>query len=260
MLSYQHGYHAGNLADLHKHIVLATIWRTLKRKPRALSYLDTHAGRGRYLLDDDFAQKTGEWSDGIGAFQTEKGEFAKLIAKHQRVYGENSYMGSVGIIDAMRDEGDRLICSELHPQEYAALKSNFGSDIEAHKRDGYEMLLAMSPPKPRRGLVMIDPSYEVKTEYAEVVEAVRKLLIKWPECVIAIWYPILDSHAHHEIEDGLRLKGRMICSAEFDRSSQLRMKGTAMMILNAPYGLKPDLQSELSYCEKQYHRLKIATS
>lgn len=257
MLSYQHGYHAGNLADLHKHIVLATIWRTLKRKPRPLSYIDTHAGRGRYLLDDAFAEKTGEWKEGIGLFQSERGEFAKLVAQHQKLYGKHSYLGSVGIIDAMRGEDDRIICAELHPQEYAALKSNFGDAIEAHKRDGYEMLLALSPPKPRRGLVMIDPSYEIKTEYMDVVIAVRKLLIKWPESVITIWYPILESNAHHELEDNLRLKGRMICKAEFDRNSKLRMKGTAMMIINAPYGLKPDLQSELSYCEKQVHRLKI---
>jgi len=161
MLSYQHGYHAGGPADLHKHIALAGLLALLTRKARPITYMDSHAGRGLYDLGGEQATKTGEWKAGIGAASVGDGPYWRALAGVRARHGARAYPGSPALAREMLREGDRMVLMELHPAEHAALSNALsGPGVEIHKRDGREGLLALSPPKPRRGLVLIDPSYE----------------------------------------------------------------------------------------------------
>ncbi len=244
MLSYQHGFHAGNLADLHKHIVLVALWNTLKRKPRALSYLETHAGRGLYPLDDEFAKKTGEQAEGAGRYFGGALLFDDALTKARFKLGQAIYPGSPALVAGLMGDQDRMILAELHPQEYKALKANMSEMAEIHNRDGYEMALALAPLKPRRGLVLIDPSYEIKAEFDAVPIFVGRLLRKWPQAVIAIWYPLLEGAPHNALTQKLETQGELKSEVRF-ANSKLRMKGSGMLVLNAPYGAASIVKEEL---------------
>src|SRR5690606_5502399 len=168
MLSYQHIYHAGCLADVQKHMVLSIILAHLVKKDKPLSYIETHAGRGLYDLKSPEALKTKEASHGIEKLWPEVPKntpYAKILEETHAHFGPSFYPGSPFIACSLLRVCDQLTFMELHPQEYDALKRTFkGRNIQIHQRDGYEGTLALSPPHPRRGLVFIDPSYEVKTE------------------------------------------------------------------------------------------------
>ena len=195
MLSYQHSYHAGNPADLHKHLVLGELLALLTRKARGISYMETHAGRGRYDLSATESVKTGEAAEGIEALTLPDCPLRHALETTRRHFGEDAYPGSPLIAQTLLRPQDRLHLMELHPAEHKVLRRYLKSDNTAvHHRDGYEGVLSLSPPKPRKGLVLIDPSYEVKTEYAQVAEFVHKLMIKWPEATVMIWYPVLAAN------------------------------------------------------------------
>ena len=169
MLSYQHIYHAGNLADVQKHALLAWMLEYLTQKDKPLSYIETHAGRGLYDLGSDEALKTGEAQAGIdlaeGWFPADH-PYIQRLTECRAMFGPRAYPGSPMIAALGLRETDTIHLAELHPQENAALKANlgdFGANIQ--KRDGFEMALALTPPTPRRGLLLIDPSYEVKDDY-----------------------------------------------------------------------------------------------
>ncbi len=245
MLSYQHGYHAGNLADLHKHIVLVSLWNVLKRKPRALSFVDTHAGRGFYPMGDEFALKTGEQAEALAQYQGGAPLYDEAMQKARQKFGAEIYPGSPALIAGLAGGEDRLILAELHPQEYQALKANLGAVAEIHKRDGYEMAQALAPFKPRRGLVLIDPSYEVKSEFDAIPKAVGRILRRWPQAVIAIWYPILEGAPHEAMTKTLQTQGELKSEVKF-QSSKMRMKGSGMLVLNAPFGADKVVADELS--------------
>ncbi len=247
MLSYQHGYHAGNLADLHKHIVLVSLWSVLKRKPRALSFVDTHAGRGFYPLGDAFALKTGEQAEGLGKYAGGAVEFDQVIEKARKKFGSEIYPGSGALIAAMAGEDDRLILAELHPNEFKHLKENMGRYAELHKRDGLEMAEALAPFKPRRGLIFIDPSFEVKSEYEALPKSVGRILRKWPQAVVMIWYPILAGEPHKVLISKLETQGELRSEVIF-KSTKMRMRGSGVLVLNAPFGTGDVVKNELSAC------------
>ena len=181
MLSYQHAFHAGNPADLHKHFVLAGLLAQLTRKPRPISYMEPHAGRGLYDLSAPEAQKTGEAALGIARVTLPDGPYAQALAATRAQHGENTYPGSPLIAQTLLRDADQLHLMELHPAEHAALRRNLmGANTHIHHRSGPEGVLALSPPKPRRGLVLVDPSYEVKTEYESTAAFARALVAKWP--------------------------------------------------------------------------------
>lgn len=208
MLSYQHAYHAGNLADIHKHSHLCSVLEILIRKDRPLSYMETHAGRGIYDLQSPEAVKTGEAAEGwINRSQDQK--FLEMLPTKYvdavNVLNRNGqghlYPGSPYLAAHILRPQDRLHFMELHPQEHAALAGNFKNDdrVHIHKRDGLEGVLALAPPRPpepRRGLVLIDPSYEMKEEYETVPAFAAKLHKKWPEACILIWVPMLPAMRH----------------------------------------------------------------
>jgi 23S rRNA (adenine2030-N6)-methyltransferase len=200
MLSYQHIYHAGNAADVQKHALLAWMLDYLTAKEKPLTYIETHAGRGLYKLDAAEARKTGEAALGIGrleaAFPVDH-PYRRRLAEVRGWHGAAAYPGSPLLAALSLRAGDRMHLAELHPQEHAALSevmAPFGARIV--KEDGFAMALALAPPVPRRGMVLIDPSYEVKADYEAIPRFVAALRRKWNVGIVALWYPILTDARH----------------------------------------------------------------
>ena len=242
MLSYQHAYHAGNLADVHKHALLAWVLDYLTGKPKPLSYIETHAGRGLYQLDGAEAQKTGEAAKGIalaeGWFAPDH-PYARALAHVRDTHGPAAYPGSPLIASHLLRAEDTLHLAELHPQEHAAL-SRAVPGAHVHKRDGLEMVLAITPPTPRRGLCLMDPSYEVKEDYAALPVTIGHLARKWPVGVILLWYPILTEAPHRPMIAALRARHpeAMVHEVRFPPAREgHRMIGSGMFVINPPYGM-----------------------
>lgn len=250
MLSYQHSYHAGCLADVHKHAALSIMLQKLTEKDKALTYMETHAGRGFYDLSAPEALKTGEAEKGIIALTNEMAipkdhPYAHILAKTKYDLGPDFYPGSPLIAELSLRAIDQLILMELHPQEYEALKENMhAANIHIHKRNGYEGVLALSPPNPRRGFVLIDPSYEVKTEYLEAAQFVLKLHRKWAEATILLWYPILKLQNHLEMVKMLKeasLPKFWPQEILFRDTLENQMQGSGLICINLPYGTEDPL-------------------
>jgi 23S rRNA (adenine2030-N6)-methyltransferase len=251
MLSYQHIYHAGGQADVHKHSLLLRMLNVLSQKERPLSYMETHAGRGWYDLSAFEAQKTAEYTSGINRY-LDRAElfddpYAQLVKNLRVKYNNNNlYPGSPMIAKEILRAQDELFLMELHPGEFEYLRQlksfnkTLGAEpkINIHYRDGYEGVLAFSPPKNRRGLVLIDPSYEIKSEYQKVVTFVNKLHKKWMEIVIIIWYPVLTFGHHLQMIDGLNslnLPKTKIDEIHFNSKLSTNY-GSGLYIVNTPWG------------------------
>ncbi len=239
MLSYQHAYHAGGPADLHKHMILAGLLARLTVKPRPVSYAETHAGRGLYDLSDPETARTGEAAAGIDRLAPDPDRpYGRALAETRAAHGPKAYPGSPALTAALLRPGDRIALMELHPAEHAALRANFRNrpDIEIHRRDGYEGVLALAPMKPRKGLVLIDPAYEVKDEYATVPVFVRSLLAKWPEATIMVWYPLLPAGRHHAMLAALAPLRPRFDEVAFTPRPARGMTGSGVALVNAPHG------------------------
>ena len=248
MLSYQHAYHAGNAADVHKHLILTMLLESLTRKPRPITYMETHAGRGLYDLASPEATKTGEADRGITALLAAgaiaAGPYAEVIGKVRQAHGATAYPGSPMIGAMLLRPGDQLHLMELHPREHAALKAVLKApNIHVHKRDGFEGVLALSPPTPRRGLVLVDPSYEVKTDYAAASGFAAKLLAKWPQAVVMLWYPVLLAGLHEAMVRKLTsIAGSLHHEVTVPPHWEKGMSGSGVIMLNAPHGLREALR------------------
>lgn len=253
MLSYQHAYHAGNLADVHKHSALAVILSRLCEKPKPLTFMETHAGRGLYDLSSAEAAKTGEAEQGILRLLRDGRipaghPYRKAIAAVQAQYGPNFYPGSPLVAKTLLRPDDQIHLMEMHPQEHAALRRVFrAGNIHVHRRDGYEGVLAISPPTPRRGLVLVDPSYEVKTEYGQVADFVLALHRKWAQATILVWYPLLAEGFHVNMVRPLEAAGLPDFRRQetrFDTASgRPGIQGSGLLTVNTPYGAAPLLDA-----------------
>lgn len=247
MLSYQHGYHAGNLADLHKHALLASALDYLTRKDKPLSYIETHAGRGLYDLGSVEAVKTGEAAKGIesrGNWFGADHPLTRVRAALVRERGPRFYPGSPAIAADLLRATDSLHFAELHPQENAALNSYFGRRAKIYKRDGFDLAYTLSPPTPRRGLMLIDPSYEVKSDYAAIPAHIRKFHKAWNVGIIMLWYPILTNRMQAPMVQSLRSEfGNGITHEVLFPPVRPGhgMVGSGMFILNAPFGLDEEM-------------------
>ncbi|AUQ59408.1 Protein involved in catabolism of external DNA [Phaeobacter inhibens] len=254
MLSYQHIYHAGNLADVQKHALLARMLDYLTRKDKPLSYIETHAGRGLYQLDAAEAVKTGEAAAGInrlldGSMLDAGHPLAEAITRTRSADGEKAYPGSPLIAAHLLRAEDSLNFAELHPQENAALRQallphGLGRRVHVHQQDGFELAQSLAPPTPRRGLMLIDPSYEVKRDYAQIPGHIAKLHRKWNVGVIALWYPILTDGTHKPMLTALEaqnLPGALRHEVRFPPAREgHRMVGSGMFIVNAPFGTEDE--------------------
>jgi 23S rRNA (adenine2030-N6)-methyltransferase len=253
MLSYQHAYHAGGPADLHKHLVLAELLALLTRKARGISYMETHAGRGLYDLSAPEAQKTGEAAEGVEALTLPDCPLKTALDSTRNRFGPAAYPGSPLIAQTLLRNQDRLHLMELHPAEFGALRKALRNETTAvHKRDGYEGVLSLSPPKPRKGLVLVDPSYEVKAEYEQVADFTHKLIAKWPEATVMIWYPILPAGRHQELITALKLKF-IRHEVSFDLKDGEGMTGSGLVLVNAPYGAEKCLARAVSLAAPLLH-------
>lgn len=244
MLSYQHAYHAGNLADLHKHALLASALDYLTRKDKPLSYLETHSGRGLYHLDGAEAEKTQEARAGILRAEADgwlPRDHPLLTALEQvrDTHGDRAYPGSPLIAEHFLRPMDSAHLAELHPAEFAALRQVAGF-ARLYHQDGFQMAKAVCPPLPRRGLLLIDPSYEVKTDYADIPKQIDQIARKWNVGVIALWYPMLSDNRHRPMLDRLMDSHPQALRSEV-RFPPVRaghaMVGSGMWVLNPPYGL-----------------------
>lgn len=244
MLSYQHLYHAGNPADVHKHALLAWMLDYLTRKDKPLSYIETHAGRGVYDLTAPEAAKTAEAAQGVrrlGPRFAPDHPYRRLLERTAALAGPDAYPGSPMIAALSLRAGDRITLAELHPQEHRALVLNLAAHAATiRQEDGLAMALALCPPTPRRGLVLIDPSWEIKAEYDTIPRAVDAIARKWNVGIVALWYPILTSHTHIAMlkrlgaafPDALRHEVRFAPVREGHR-----MVGSGMFVINPPWGL-----------------------
>ncbi len=260
MLSYRHSFHAGNHADVLKHLVLMLIIESLQQKEKGFYYLDTHAGVGRYRLFSEEAEKTAEFEQGIARLwqrddlPEEVARYIKLIK--QVNYGGKAlryYAGSPLIAAKMLRPQDRALLTELHPSDYPLLRNNFKEfDNVTTKRDnGFQQLKATLPPKERRGLVLIDPPYELKEDYDLVVNAIEEGYKRFATGIYAIWYPVVLRQQTKRILKGLEKTGiRKILQIELavrPDSDQRGMTASGMIVINPPWTLTQQMQNILPY-------------
>ena len=280
MLSYEHVYHAGNHADVLKHVTLMLMLERLTQKRAPLTVYDTHAGFGRYDLSDVRALKTGEAEGGIRALlrafpeETEANgtqEAARLLAPYLalcRAYAaQDRYPGSPEIARAMLRDGDRLLLSERHPQAIGELRRAMRTPplvpvlgtvkAHVHFRDGYEMLRALTPPPTKRGIALLDPSYEETGDFISCADTVRAVHRKWAGGIIALWYPLL---AHRAAETSRMKRQVAACAAGSEpcvldislavqspdeKTGLAKLYGSGMLVLNFPYQLDEQMRAVL---------------
>jgi 23S rRNA (adenine2030-N6)-methyltransferase len=259
-MNYRHAYHAGNFADVVKHATVTRIVEYLKRKEQAFRVIDTHAGRGRYDLSSEEAQKTGEWRSGIGRLSgaTIAPDVAALLAPYLEAVGVqnpdggfSSYPGSPLIVRHLFRKQDRLSAIELHPQDAGALKSLFDGDFQTRvlELDGWLALGAHLPPKEKRGLVLVDPPFEKEREFDRLVEGLQKAHRRWPGGIYALWYPIKDRATVTRFRTDLAKTGiAKILDIRFEvrePSAQPRFDGAGMIVLNPPFTLEAEMRTLL---------------
>ena len=254
-MNYRHAYHAGNFADVVKHIILLHLLDCLKKKETSFAVLDTHAGTGMYDLGGDEAQKTGEYKDGISRLLAAPA-LADAVAGYVRaVRGVNPdgamlrYPGSPYIAALALREGDRLIACELHPDDAARLKTYFAShrNVHVHARDGFEAMRAFLPFKEKRGLVLIDPPYENPREWQAIIEALEEGLPRFRQGVYAVWYPLKDPAMVRHLYAALAAlhQETLIVEMTVKPSGSGGLYGTGMAIINPPWPLHEQLQGFL---------------
>ena len=247
MLSYQHHFHAGNLADVHKHAMLCRMLDYLTQKDKPLSYIETHAGRGLYDLGADGALKTGEAAAGILQIKQDFAAdhpYLHRLAEARAQHGPMAYPGSPLFAALSLRDTDTMHLAELHPGEVQHLRANmmpWGAHI--YEAEGFSIAHAICPPTPRRGLMLIDPSYEVKADYETIPKTIGQLHRKWNVGVICLWYPILDSAAHVPMVAALmeQHEGALRHEVRFaPMRNGHRMVGSGLFILNPPYGIEAE--------------------
>ncbi|MBZ5487425.1 23S rRNA (adenine(2030)-N(6))-methyltransferase RlmJ [Halomonas aquamarina] len=260
MLSYQHAYHAGNFADVHKHLTLYAVQDHLLRKKSAVTYIDTHAGRGLYPLAAKEALKLQEHREGIDPLWQARAqvsdpllaEWLSHVASVQPDAARLShYPGSPWWLARGLREQDALRLCELHPGEHAELDTQALPEAAVRVYgDGLEELERRVPVKTPRLCVLIDPSFELKTEYQAVADSVVQAMEKARHAVIMIWYPLLPSGAHHTLLETLKGSGvRKIWQSELflrePGGERHGMYASGMLVVNPPWGLDERMRSAM---------------
>lgn len=259
-MNYRHIYHAGNFADVFKHIVLMRVISYLKQKDKPFFVLDTHAGIGRYDLNSAEARKTMEAEGGIGALyglDDLPAAVEPLIAPYialVRKFNENApilsaYPGSPMIVKDMLRKGDRLVANELHPEDSRTLERILGQDrrIRVERMDGYTALRAFCPPVERRGIVLVDPPFEVTNEFALMVKGLKEAHTRWATGIYALWYPIKSPAAIHLFHQDIKSLNIPSCTA-FDfylrpADDTTLFNGCGMLLVNGPWLLADEMRA-----------------
>ncbi|EKO3453398.1 23S rRNA (adenine(2030)-N(6))-methyltransferase RlmJ [Vibrio fluvialis] len=262
MLSYRHSFHAGNHADVVKHIVQSLILSALQQKDKPFVYHDTHSGVGRYDLTHEWSEKTGEYKQGIARLwqQTEVPEDIHSYLDAIKALNDNGelryYPGSPRVARAHLRSHDRMVLTELHPSDYPLLEQEFHRDrqVAIFKEDGFARLKGSLPPKERRGLVLIDPPYELAKEYRDVVQAIAQSYKRWATGIYAIWYPVVNRCDIDDMIEGLQGLGiRKILQIELGVSPDTNERGmtaSGMIVINPPWKLESQMQSILPFLKE----------
>lgn len=278
MLSYRHGFHAGNHADVLKHFVLIQLLQYMGQKDTAYTYIDTHSGAGLYSLDTGYATKNAEFETGIAPLW-DRDDLPEALAEYVNlVKGMNPsgkmryYPGSPYCANLLMREQDRLRLFELHPSEIKILSENFRK-IEDHKEaqgirstvrgkrimisagDGFDSVKALLPPPSRRGLVLIDPPYEVKDDYRRVKVCVEEGMARFPTGMMAVWYPVLQRVESKQLSDRLKRipsSGwlNVTLSISGHNPDGFGLHSSGMFIHNPPWTLEATLKEVMPYLVK----------
>lgn len=266
-MNYKHGYHAGNFADVIKHVTLIAIILSLQKKDTPFCYLDTHAGPGIYDLSSVEAQKTKEYKSGINKIiqQSNPPDIVKtyLHCVHHinsryesaKFAALNYYPGSPLLARELLRAEDRMIACELHADEYRILKNTFINDkqVAVHHTDGFLGLKAFLPPKEKRGFILIDPPYENTDEFTRIAHSLPAALKRFSNGIYAIWYPIKDKYQLERFYRSLRTQLQQeILVAELTIFPDLpnHLNGSGLAIINPPFQLENTLKSTFSWIWK----------
>ncbi|HDU8696061.1 TPA: 23S rRNA (adenine(2030)-N(6))-methyltransferase RlmJ [Morganella morganii subsp. morganii] len=262
MLSYRHSFHAGNHADVLKHTVQSLIIESLKEKDKPFLYLDTHAGAGRYQLSGEHAERTGEYLEGIARIWAQESVPEELKTYLEAVSALNPrgdlrfYPGSPLIAAHLLRDHDKLNISELHPSDFPLLRNEFSRDNRARvvREDGYQQLKSQLPPLSRRGFVLIDPPYELKSDYQDVVKGIQEGHRRFATGTYAVWYPVvLRQQIKRMVKDFQATGIRKILQIELavrPDSDQRGMTASGMIVINPPWKLESQMKSVLPWLHK----------
>lgn len=276
-MNYRHSYHAGYFADVFKHVLLLALLESYFAKDTPFFYMDTHAGIGRYDLRALPSQKTQEYSQGIGKIADYTGKMSESLQKYLRIVKDlnagrvnqfDFYPGSPRIARALLRPQDRMLLSELHPEDYIRLKQEFAGDkqVIVHHYDAYHALKAFLPPEQKRGLVLIDPPFEKPNEFTAMLESLTLATQRWSTGCFALWYPLKNPTKVNKFYRDLSnsgLRNILYCELAIAPLSEERLTACGMVIVNPPWQfqqglgkLLKELTALLSYPAKGSWRLK----
>jgi 23S rRNA (adenine2030-N6)-methyltransferase len=260
MLSYRHAYHAGNHADLLKHLVLTLCLQHMNTKDKPYLVLDTHAGAGQYALDAEQAKKTGEYVNGIARLWNRTdlpapfGDYMKALQACNSGTKLLRYPGSPWLIGHLAREIDSLRFCELHSTDFALLRREFkeaGRRVKVEQNDGFETMKAVLPPPSRRGLVLIDPSYEIKSDYLRVLAALKDGLKRFATGTYLVWLPFLPTIEARSLPEKLKkLSADWLYASltvQAPGTQGRGMNGSGMFVINPPWTLKAALDESLPW-------------
>ncbi|MEH6493863.1 23S rRNA (adenine(2030)-N(6))-methyltransferase RlmJ [Halopseudomonas sp.] len=261
-MNYRHSYHAGNHADVLKHALLRRLFELMQRKEAPLCYLDSHAGTAFYDLQGESAGKTGEFQDGIGRLWQRDdlplwlGDFRAAVAAHNEDDSLRFYPGSPQFIADLLRPQDRMILSELHPDDAETLKQHFAysDQVAVHQRDGYQLPKAFLPVAEKRALWLLDPPFEKTDDLQRCVSAVQIAIQRMRQTVIALWYPIKDQRLlrefYQQIADAGVPKALRVELNIRPVDNQLGLNGSGLILVNPPWPIWEELEQVLPWLSR----------
>jgi len=264
MLAYRHAFHAGNHADVLKHLVLTLVLRHMNLKDKGWRYVDTHAGAGGYSLEGDYAKKRGEYEQGIARLWGRDdlppplADYVGLVRDFNGGDKLKQYPGSPALAQRLMRPQDQLRLFEVHPTDHKILASYLGDmpGVEVRLADGFASLKAQLPPPTRRGVVLIDPSYEIKSDYPRVLAALREALQRFADAVVVVWMPQLQLLEATQLPQRLKAaatsaarKGWLHAQLTVARADErgFGMLGSSVFVANPPHTLHATLQPLLPW-------------
>ena len=260
MLAYRHAFHAGNHADVLKHIVLTRVLRYMNQKDKPYRLVDTHAGAGGYSLEGQYAQKKGEYLEGISRLW-DRDDLPELAADYVQLVKQfnpegmlEQYPGSPAFAQMILRRGDQLRLFERHPTDHRILASYIGETkgVEVYNSDGFEGLKGQVPPSSRRAAVLMDPSYEGHADYGRVIASLREAIERFAEGVYMVWYPQVSKLEAAQLPRKLETvapKGwlHVRLTVQQPDSQGFGLAGSGMFIMNPPYTLHDELVELMPY-------------
>jgi 23S rRNA (adenine2030-N6)-methyltransferase len=259
MLSYRHSFHAGNFADVLKHIILIKILEHLGKKDKPFCCIDTHAGPGEYAMDEGYALKNREFENGIGKLWQRDdlpdsvANYVNFIKKFNNTDELIRYPGSPLIIKQFLRNNDRLFLYELHSTEIELLNAAVTRDrrVKVFHADGLKNTIGLLPPIEHRGLVLIDPSYEIKSDYNLVIETLIQMHKRFARGTYALWYPVVERTRNKRLEKAIKASGiknvQLFELGIKTDTHELGMTASGMIVINPPWTLAADMQQILPW-------------